>query len=371
VSCNYHLLPHPGIQSLQPYVPGKSIEELAREQGISNIIKMASNENPLGCSPKAQQALQHLSSAQISSYPSPINHPIRQALSEKLAVRESMITLGNGSDLLFSLFITTFALNTGKQILLHEHAFMSYEIQAQILGVPFQKIPLKPNWQVDIDEMIRASQSNTALIFLANPNNPTGVLISFETIQRLISHVPENTIIVLDEAYHEFVPAGNYGESLKLLNQFPNLIITRTFSKAYGLAGLRLGYAIASPELTELLLRVHPPFAVNQLALQAAHAALEDEDFLHETLQLTEKGMQQMREGLETMSIDCIPSWGNFITFDCKVDGWSIYQALLKKGIIVRPLNAYHLPNHLRVTIGKADQNKRFLTALAQCLSEI
>ncbi|WED42045.1 histidinol-phosphate transaminase [Legionella cardiaca] len=369
MSCDYHHLPHAGIQSLKPYIPGKAVEELAREQGITDIIKLASNENPLGCSYKAKEAIARLTPHQLATYPSPMNHPLRHKLSQKLGVSETMLTLGNGSDSLFSLILTTFALHTGKHMLTHEHSFISYGIQAQTLGITVQKIPLQPNWHVDIDTMISMSQQNVAVIFLANPNNPTGIFINPEEIRRLIANVPATAIIVLDEAYYEYAYSPGDKTSINLLRDYPNLIITRTFSKAYGLAGLRLGYAIASPEITELLLRVEPPFGVNQAALEAANAALDDHEFVTETLKLNQQGMQQLQQGFDTLNLSYLPSRCNFITFDCGVNALPIYEELLKHGVIVRPLQPYKLSNHLRVTIGNSVQNARFLDKLALCLS--
>ncbi|MDI9817602.1 MULTISPECIES: histidinol-phosphate transaminase [unclassified Legionella] len=373
MSCDYYRLPHPGIQSLKPYVPGKSIEELSREQGINDadIIKLASNENPLGCSPRVHQALTQLTPAQLAAYPSPANHPVQRKLSQKLGVSENMLTLGNGSDLLFSLILTTFALHSNRAMLTHDYAFISYRIQAQTLGIPVISIPLQSDWQVDIDPIVKASQDNIAVLFLANPNNPTGLFLEPEKIKHLLKQVPATTIVVLDEAYYEYAYAYEDKNSISLLAQYPNLIITRTFSKAYGLASLRLGYAIASPTITELLLRVQPPFAVNQAALDAANAALDDEEFIKQAIELNVKGMQQIKHGLERLKLDFLPSRGNFITFDCQTNSLPIYQELLKQGIIVRPLHPYGLPNHLRVTIGNPAQIEYFLDKLATCLSKI
>ncbi|KTC81545.1 histidinol-phosphate transaminase [Legionella brunensis] len=370
MSCDYHQLPHAGIQSLSPYIPGKAIEELAREQGLTDIIKLASNENPLGCSFKAKEALAKLSRIQLATYPSPMNHPLRHKLSQKLGINEHMLTLSNGSDLLFSLILTTFALHTGKQMLTHEHSFISYGIQAQTLGIPIQKIPLQSDWQVDIEAMISASQNNTAVLFLANPNNPTGIFINPDKIKKLLVNVPKSTIVVLDEAYYEYAYKNGDHTSINLLQQHPNLIITRTFSKAYGLAGLRLGYAIAHPAITELLLRVQPPFAVNQPALEAANAALDDDDFVQQTLEVNHHGMKQLQQGFDILKLNYLPSRCNFITFDCGMSSLPVYEGLLKQGIIVRPLHPYKLAHHLRVTIGNTIQNTRFLEKLAFCLSK-
>ncbi|MCC5013916.1 MULTISPECIES: histidinol-phosphate transaminase [unclassified Legionella] len=370
MSCNYHGLPHSGIQSLNPYVPGKSIEELAKEQGLIDIIKLASNENPLGCSPLAKQALAELTGMQIATYPTPANHPLRQKLSKHWGIDPDMLTLSNGSDLLFSVLLTTFALHNDKHMLTHDHAFISYQIQAQTLGIPVRSIGLKSNWEVDIDAIIAACNQQTALIFIANPNNPTGLFINPDSIQKLLNNIPATTILVLDEAYYEYAYPEGDKTSINLLQHHPNLVITRTFSKAYGLAGLRLGYAIANLEIAELLQRVQIPFAVNQAALAAAYEAIDDQHFLRQTVELNALGREQIRQGLKDLKLTALPSSCNFITFDCGTSALPIYQGLLRKGVIVRPLAPYNLFNHLRVSIGNSLQNTRFLDTLAICLSE-
>lgn len=364
---NFKNLPHKGIQTLSPYIPGKSIEELAREQGISDIIKLASNENPLGCSPLVTEALARISGLQLATYPSPAIHPLRRKLSDKSGIDESMLCLSNGSDLLFCMLMIIFGLHNNKHILTHEMAFISYQIQAQGLGIDIRFSPLKDNYQVDIPAMVAACNIETSLLFIANPNNPTGSLISHDDLYYLMSNVPASTIVVLDEAYYEFTPqTDNY--SIQLLSNFPNLVITRTFSKAYGLAGLRLGYAIAHPEIIELILRQQLPFSVNQVAMTAGLAALDDEHFLAKTLANNLSGMEQMRSGLEKLGYTVLPSACNFVTFDCGMNATHVYEALLKQGIIVRPLAAYGLTNYLRVSIGKMEQNARFLDKLAICI---
>jgi len=370
MSGDYQKLPHAGIRQLQPYIPGKPIRELELELGITDIIKLASNENPLGCSPLVQQALAGMSPGQIAAYPAPNVHPLKQRLSQKLKVSEASIILGNGSDMLFTVLLTTFGLHRNKPVLTHDKAFMTYGIQAQTLGIPMTITPLRADWQVDIDALIAASREPAAMIILANPNNPTGSLIPLTEIKRLLAGMAESTILVMDEAYYEFAyPAGD-SSSLALLDSHPNLVITRTFSKAYGLAGLRLGYAIASPEIIALLQRVQLPFAVNEAALEAALAALEDDDFVSASVAVNAQGLIQLRAGLESLSLTCLPSSCNFITFDCGMDGQVIYQGLLKQGIIVRPLTPYGLTNFLRVSVGKPEQNARFLDSIAVLIEQ-
>jgi histidinol-phosphate aminotransferase len=366
--CDYQELPHAGIKTLQPYVPGKSIEELAREQGIKDIIKLASNENPLGCSPLVTDALAKLSGHYIATYPCPFLHPIMKQLSHHLNIDETQLTLSNGSDFIYTLLLAIFALHQNKHIVTHDKAFLTYQIQAQTLGIPYKLTPLLPNWQVDISAMINACDENTAIVFLANPNNPTGILISLDEIERLISQVPPSCIVVIDEAYYEFAYPDHQPAVLALLEKFPNLVITRTFSKIYGLAGLRLGYAMASDVISGLMKRVQLPFMVNQIAMAAGNAALKDQEFVEETLALNTLGMKTMQRGLEELKLNTLPSKCNFITFDCGCDGLSVYQKLLQHGIIVRPLNAYGMPNHLRVSIGKPEHTQRFLDTLPSCL---
>ena len=364
MTCDYQQLPHLGIRTLQPYIPGKPVNELARELGITDIIKLASNENPLGCSQMVLKALADMPGQLIAAYPAPSIHPVKNKLSQKLVLNENQITLGNGSDFIFTLLMTAFALHTNKHILTHDQAFLTYSVQAKTLGIPLVSTPLMTNWEVDIQAMIKACNEDTSLIFLANPNNPTGLLIPHDRIRLLLEAVPKTTIVVIDEAYYEFAyPIGDR-LTLTLLEEFPNLVITRTFSKAYGLAGLRLGYALSSREICELLHRVQLPFSVNEAVLEAANVALDDEEFLVQTLEINNIGLQQMRSGLEALNLFALPSECNFITFDCGMNAIPVYQELLTKGIIVRPLTQYGLPNFLRVSIGIPEQNSRFLEQL-------
>lgn len=359
--CDYFSLPHLGIQSLSPYVPGKSVEEVAKAYGITNIIKLASNENALGCSPSVMKVLASLSVEQIITYPQGAEDPLKKQLADKLNLDEDMLTLGNGSDVFIPLLQTLFALHRNKHVLTHDHAFMTYAIQAQIQGISVVKSPLKPDWQVDVDAMIKACDASIALIFLANPNNPTGLPVPQRELKRLIENIPETTVLVVDEAYYEFITAPDKDDTKALLKSHPNLAILRTFSKAYGLAGLRLGYAMTSPEITSLLHRLMLPFTVNKPALLAGNAALKDQYFLEETIQNTLRGLKQMQLGLNRLKIKHLPSVCNFITLDCQRESFSLYQNLLRRGIIVRPLHTYGLNHHLRVTVGTEQQNRRFL----------
>jgi histidinol-phosphate aminotransferase len=370
LTCDYQQLPHLGIRTLQPYIPGKPVNELARELGLTDIIKLASNENPLGCSQMVLKTLAGMSGQLIAAYPAPSIHPVKNKLSQKLSIGEDQLTLGNGSDFIFTLLLTAFGLHNNKHILTHDQAFLTYSVQAKTLGIPLVSTPLMTNWEVDIPAMIKACNQDTSLIFLANPNNPTGLLIPHERIRQLLKTVPKTTIVVIDEAYYEFAYPTGDRLTLTLVEEFPNAVITRTFSKAYGLAGLRLGYAISSREICELLQRVQLPFSVNQAALEAAFVALDDDEFLAQTLEINHIGLQQMRTGLEALNLFALPSDCNFITFDCGMNAIPVYQDLLAKGIIVRPLTQYGLPNFLRVSIGKPEQNSRFLEQLSIIISK-
>jgi histidinol-phosphate aminotransferase len=361
---DYKTFPHAGIQQLSPYVPGKSIEELAEEQGLSDIIKLASNENPRGCSPRVLQALSALSAHKIASYPIPHAHPLPKALANKLNIDFDMLTLSHGSDAIFQLLILCFALHRSHHIVTHEYAFQTYSILADVFGIPIIKTPLRDNWQIDVQALIQACTEKTALIFIANPNNPTGSLLTRNEIIDILSHIPQTTLLVLDEAYYEYYLAEQDPHSIELLKQFSNLVITRTFSKGYGLAGIRLGYAISHPSIHALLQKVVLPFTISQPALAAGLAALKDDDFLKTTTMLNHQELKRVKQALQAKQFEMMPSHANFVTFNCKMDGAIVYERLLKKGIIVRPLHAYGLTEYLRVTIGTAAQNDRFMNAL-------
>lgn len=365
--CDYHQLPHAGIQTLAPYIPGKSIEELAQEKGLTDIIKLGSNENPRGCSPKVHEALARLTTQQIATYPIPSAHPLPMALANKLNIDVDMLTLSHGSDALFQLLIICFGLHRNQHILTHDYAFQTYSILAKIFGIPLVSTPLLDNWQVDVRALAHACNEKTALIFIANPNNPTGTLMPHTDIVYLLENIPEKTILVLDEAYNEFLKPEEQSRAITLLNKFPNLVITRTFSKAYGLAGLRLGYGISHPAIHQLLQKIVLPFTINQAALTAGLAALNDDDFLQESVAVNQKELTHVKQALNQLGFTYLPSIGNFVTFDCKMDGGIIYQALLNKGVIVRPLHPYGLNQYLRVSIGTPDQNTRFIDTLTQC----
>lgn len=370
MTSDFNRLPHQGIRDLAPYIPGKSEEELAQERGLTNILKLASNENPLGCSPLVHEALTRLTPKQISTYHVSSQHPLRQTLAERLNLAKDSVMLSNGSDLIFHLLLMCFVVHQDKHILTHDYAFISYEIQAKTIGVATRKTPLKANWQVDIDAMIQACTEKTGLIFIANPNNPTGVAVPPSDIEKLLAHMPPTTLLILDEAYHEYLPKNEQTDLNARLEKHKNLVITRTFSKAYGLAALRLGYALAHPEIVALLYRIQLPFTVNLAAMTAGQAALEDEAFITKTLQTNQTGLRWMAHALTRLGLNFIPSICNFITVQCPCDALLIDQSLQAQGVIIRPLTPYGLKNYIRVTIGTEQQNIRFIEAFKHTLKE-
>lgn len=370
MSIDFSKLPHEGIRQLHPYVPGKSSQALKSERDVDDIIKLASNENPLGCSQNVVDALQDVKPHTLATYSTSTQNPLRTSIAKKNALDTESVCLSNGSDFLFHMLMECFALHTGKHILTHDYAFITYEVQANTLGIPIKKTPLNQDWSVDIDTLIEATNDKTALIFIANPNNPTGILIPPKDILRLLDNIPESTILVLDEAYHEYTPKDMQSDAKAWTEKYPNLVITRTFSKVYGLAALRLGYALANPEIISLLYRIQLPFVVNHLAMTLGTIALEDQHFVEESLRVNQEGMQQVDEALKQLELNTLPSACNFITFHCNHDGVELDKHLQARGIIIRPLTPYGLKQHLRVTIGTFEQNQRFLKALPLCLKE-
>lgn len=352
-----------GVAQLQPYVPGKPIEELERQFGITNAIKLASNENPLGPSQAALKAITE-ASKDISLYPDGNGFKLKSALAKKFNLAAEQITLGNGSNDVLEMLVRAFV-NPGDEVVFSEHAFAVYPIATQAVGGK-GVVTKAANYGHDLNAMHDAVTAKTKLLFIANPNNPTGTYLPLADIRAFLDKIPERVIVVLDEAYVEYNDESE--SSVSWLVDYPNLVITRTFSKAYGLAGLRVGYAMSHPEVADLLNRVRQPFNVNILALNAALATLDDQDYLQQTRAVNEAGMQQLTQGFRAMGLNYIPSRGNFISVDVKTNGVETYEALLAEGVIVRPVANYGLPRHLRVSIGLEAENQRFLDALATVL---
>jgi len=362
MTLSYFKLATPGVQGLQPYQPGKPIEELEREIGIKNAIKLASNENPLGPSPRVLEAI----SAQLNNltrYPDGNGFILKQALSKRLSVNPNMITLGNGSNDVLELVARAFVTATDS-VIFSQHAFAVYPIITQAVGAQAIVTPAK-HWGHDLVAMQAAIRENTRLIFIANPNNPTGTWLDKTNLKTFLEAIPPQIIVVVDEAYFEYASQQpDYPNCLDWLADYSNLIVTRTFSKAYGLAGLRVGYAVSHPDIANLLNRVRQPFNVNSLALVAATAALEDTDYLQQSLAVNREGMLQLTQGFEELRLPYIKSAGNFICVEVG-EGEKIYEKLLYEGLIVRPIGGgYQMPRHLRITVGTEEDNFLLLEAL-------
>jgi len=355
----------PGVAGLSPYLPGKPLDELEREYGIRDAVKLASNENPLGPSPKALAAIRDVL-GEIALYPDGNGFALKQALAAKLDLDASQITLGNGSNEVLELVARAF-LTPGREAVFSRYAFVVYPIVTQAAGATSVVVPDRA-WGHDLDAMAAAVTERTSVVFIANPNNPTGTWVDEQALRGFLERIPEHVIVVVDEAYAEYVERSDYPDCSGWLQRFPNLVVTRTFSKAYGLAGLRVGYGLAHPQLTDLLNRVREPFNVNSLALVAATAALADDDFLHRSRALNRDGMAQMEAGCTRLGLPFIPSLGNFITVTMPRNADDIYQALLRKGVIVRPVGNYGMPEQLRFSIGTTAQNLRLLDGLQAIL---
>lgn len=359
---------HQGIAGLNPYKPGKPIDELARELGIKDIIKMASNENPRGPSATVTAALAACA-VDLTRYPDGGGYILKGALSKHLGVAPDQITLGNGSNDVLDL-VARVTLEPGYQAIVSEHCFIVYPIATCSTGAELVVAPAR-EYGTDLDAMLEAITDKTRTIFIANPNNPTGTWTGRTWLTQFLEQVPEQVWVVLDEAYIEYVSEPEYPNGLELLRHYPNLIVTRTFSKAYGLASLRVGYAISSPEVADLLNRVRQPFNCSSYALAGATVALADQDYVAQSVAMNAQGMAQLVAGIEDLGLSYIPSVGNFVTLDCGRPGPEIFQLLLHKGVITRTLVEYGLPNHLRVTVGTPEENSRFLAALAEVMAEV
>lgn len=353
-----------GIAGLQPYVPGKPIEELQRQYGVKDVVKLASNESPIGPSQAAQAAIAK-AIRDLTRYPDGNGFALKQALAEKYQVEAGQITLGNGSNDVLELIARCFV-SPEDEVIFSQHAFAVYPLVAQAIGATQVEVPATA-FGHDLQAMQQAVTSKTKLIFIANPNNPTGTYLSGEQLYAFLQTIPDNVIVVLDEAYVEY--GENEFNSIDWLQDFPNLIICRTFSKAYGLAGLRVGFALSHTDIADLLNRLRQPFNVNHFAMSAAIAALGDEDYLQRARQVNAQGMQQFMDGFTDMGLNYIPSRANFICVDVATDAADVYENMLRQGVIVRPVASYGLPNHLRISIGLQHENQRCLDALATSLN--
>ncbi|MGB8240710.1 MAG: histidinol-phosphate transaminase [Azonexus sp.] len=352
------------VRAISPYQPGKPITELAREMGIpvDKILKLASNENPLGMSPKAKRAVAAAISG-IERYPDQFE--LIKAVAERCGLAQNQVVLGNGSNDVLDLIARVF-LAPGRSAVFAQHAFAVYPLATLSTGAELIATPAK-HYGHDLDAMLAAIRPDTRIVWIANPNNPTGNFLPYPEVRAFLEAVPREVVVVLDEAYNEYLPPAERVDTAAWIADFPNLVVTRTFSKIFGLAGLRVGYALASAEIADLMNRVRQPFNVNNLAIAAAIAALDDHLFVAESYELNRRGMEQLVAGLKRLGLEHIPSHGNFVTFRAG-DGAAVNQKLLKQGVIVRPIGGYGLPEWLRVTIGTEPENARFLEALEKAL---
>lgn len=372
MTCDFLSLAAPGVRTLQPYQPGKPESELRREYGLSDIIKLASNENPLGPSPRALTAIRDALNG-LARYPDGNGFELKSALSAKLGVSMAMLTLGNGSNDVLELAARAF-LTPEHEAVFSEHAFAVYPIVTQAIGATARVARAHPPehempYGHDPAALLALINDHTRIVFVANPNNPTGTWLRTAELQGLLEAVPASVIVVVDEAYFEYVEADvDCPNALRWLDRFPNLIVTRTFSKAYGLAGLRVGYAVSHPQVADLLNRVREPFNVNSLALVAATAALDDVTHLERSRAVNRAGMKQLRNACRQLGLSWLPSAGNFLCVDVGRPGREVFLELLKRGVIARPVDNYGLPNFLRISIGTDAENARLIEALNDVL---
>jgi histidinol-phosphate aminotransferase len=361
-----------GVQGLHPYVPGKPMAELEREYGVSDIVKLASNENLLGAGPAAREAMRKALD-EVGFYPDANGFDLKRRLAAFHDVDPSCLTLGNGSNDVLVLLAQAF-LNPGDPVVYSQYAFAVYKIATQMQNAEHREVPaLGADSDMplghDLDAMAAQLDDSVKLVFIANPNNPTGTWVNPDRLREFIASAPKHTLVVVDEAYFEYADENERVDVSRWVKDFDNLVVTRTFSKAYGLSGVRVGYAISHPEVADLLNRVRQPFNVNNVALAAAEAALGDHAFLQRTRQINDDGMAQMKQACQRWGLTAIPSACNFLLIDLGREAAPIFDALLRRGVIVRPVANYGLPNHIRVTIGQAHQNQAFIDAMDAVLA--
>jgi len=354
------------VRRISPYVGGKPIEEVARELGLapSSIVKLASNENPRGPSPRALAAIAQ-AAADITRYPDGNAFALKQALAAKLGVAAEEVVLGNGSNDVLELVTHAF-LRPGDEAVYAQHAFAVYPLATQARGATGVVVPARDHGH-DLTGMLAAITPRTRIVFVANPNNPTGTWIAPDVLERFVAAAPSDVLVVLDEAYNEYLEADQQAHATRWIPRYPNLVVSRSFSKAYGLAALRIGYGVMSAPVADLVNRVRQPFNVNALAQAAALAALADTDYVEESRRLNRAGLAQLAEGFARLGVTALPSHGNFVLVKVG-DATKVYGALLRQGVIVRPVANYGLPEWLRITVGLPDENARFLAALDNAL---
>lgn len=355
------------IHGMKAYQPGKPIEEVQREFGLEEVVKLASNENPFGCSPRVKEYIQS-NQINFAIYPDGYAQELRTAVAEHVGVKETQLLFGNGSDDLIAI-LTRALLYPGVNTVMGDPSFSQYSHNAEIEGAEVRKVPLKDG-KHDLQAMLKEIDEQTSIVWVCNPNNPTGTIVSNDELSEFIQQVPNDVLIVLDEAYFEYITDPKFEDTLHFVNEYPNVIIMRTFSKAYGLAAFRVGYAIAQEELIAKLDPVRAPFNNTVISQKVAIEALKDPDFLQETVEKTAKGKQMFVEFCEKHGLHYYPSETNFILFEVKADSDVVFQELMKRGFIIRSGNALGTPGYIRVTIGTEEQNRKFLQFLEEVLKE-
>ena len=354
------------VRAIAPYQPGKPVSELAREMGIpeESIVKLASNENPRGASPRAIAAMR-IAIEETGRYPDGNGFALKDALSKRYGLTPDRIVLGNGSNDVLEMAARAF-LAPGTSSVYSQHAFVVYSLATQAIGATGIVVPAR-DFGHDLDAMAKAVRSDTRVVFVANPNNPTGTWLTPQAVRAFLQKIPADVLVVLDEAYNEYLDAEDRSDAVRWSDEFPNLVVSRTFSKAYGLAGLRVGYGFSHPRVVDLMNRVRQPFNVSDIAQAAATAALHDHEFVEQSTLLNKQGMKALTEGFRRLGLSWIPSHGNFVCVKVG-EGAAVFQRLLRQGVIVRPVAAYGMPEYLRISIGTESENARFLAALETVL---
>jgi histidinol-phosphate aminotransferase len=357
----------PGLRGLKPYQPGKPVAELAREYGVADVVKLASNENPLGPSPRVRAAI---AGTDLARYPDANGFELKAALAARHGIAPSRVTLGNGSNDILVLLAEAF-LGPGLEAVYSRYAFAVYPLAVQATGATHRVADALPAdhaqpYGHDLDAMRALVGPATRLVFIANPNNPTGTWLDAGALEHFLASLPDHVVAIIDEAYFEYVREPGYPDASRWLDRFANLVVTRTFSKAYGLAGLRLGYGVSDPEIADLLNRIRQPFNTSSVAQAAALAALGDTGHLARCIELNAAELQRVAAGCAGLGLGVVPSVGNFLLVDMGARAQPIYETLLHEGVIVRPVDNYGMPNHLRISIGLPEENDRLLAGLAR-----
>lgn len=365
---NFNKLVTTGVRDLQPYLPGKPSEEVERELGLENVVKLASNESPLGVGPLTREAIAE-ATIDVSRYPDANGYYLKRKLSKLHGVEDKCLTLGNGSNDVLDVIARCFV-PAGSEVILAQYSFVVFGLSANAVSAKPVIVPAV-NWGHDLQRMAAAITDRTRLVYVANPNNPTGTWNSAEELESFMMRVPDEVMVVVDQAYAEYVERDDYPDCIQWLPRYPNLVVTRTFSKAYGLAALRVGYAVSHPDVADYMNRVRHPFNVNSIGLAAAAAALDDTEHVAHGVEVNRSGMNYLTAELDALGLAHIPSIGNFITVDLERDATSVFQAMLAEGVIVRPVANYGMPNHLRVSIGLEEENHRCVAALKNAMGEV